>query len=122
MVLIAIPLNRIPTIVLYILTAIGMTLFAYIFTTAKLSPCSPLVDQTSGRVLIALAWVTMYCVFHFIRITIANYIKRTSAHRGLYWFGILTQTGSLLGALTVYLLTSQFNVFHERQLCQSYVC
>ena len=122
MVLVAIPLNRISTIVLYILSVIGIILFAYIFIAAKLSPCSPLVDQTSGRVLIALAWVIMYCVFHFIRITIANYIKRTSGHRGLFWFGILTQIGSLLGALTVYLLTSQFNVFRERQLCQSYVC
>jgi Protein of unknown function (DUF1011) len=122
MILLAIFLKRISAIALYVLMVIGTILFAYIFTTAMLSPCSPLVNQTSGSVLIALAWVTMNCIFNFIRITIAHYIKRTSGHRGLYWYGILTQTGSFCGALTIFLLTSQFNVFHERHLCQAYAC
>ncbi|CAF1007133.1 unnamed protein product, partial [Didymodactylos carnosus] len=70
----------------------------------------------------AFVWVFMYCVLYYERIIIGNYLLHHSGHRGLFWFGVLTQIGSLIGAIIIYLLTSVFNVFKERQFCQYYSC
>lgn len=108
--------------VMYLLTLVGTGLFAYAFIAAKLSPCSPLVDRLSGRVIIALVWVGKYCVLYYIRVLLGNYFRRKSGHRGLFWFGILTQIGSLVGAVTIYLFTEHFYLFHERKICLNYSC
>ncbi|CAF0877631.1 unnamed protein product [Rotaria sp. Silwood1] len=107
---------------IYILTVIGTGLFAYTFMAAKLSPCSPLVDQFTGRLLISFSWVLKYCVLYFIRVLLGNYFRRKSGHRGLFWFGVLTQIGSLIGAVVIYLLTDHLHLFRERKICVSYSC
>ena len=107
---------------LYPLTLIGTGLFAYTFTAAKLSPCSPLVDHVIGRILIALAWVSKYCVLYYVRVLLGNYFRRTSGHRGLFWFGVLTQVGSLIGAVIIYIFTEHLYLFRERKICLSYSC
>lgn len=107
---------------IHVLTIFGTGLFIYTFITAKLSPCSPLVDQMIGRIVISLCWVLKYCVLYFIRILIGNYLQRTSGHRGLYWFGVLTQVGALTGAVVIYLFTEHLHLFHERKICISYEC
>ena len=104
------------------LTLIGTGLFACTFIAAKLSPCSPLVERLIGRILIALAWVSKYCVLYFIRVLLGNYFRRTSGHRGLFWFGVLTQIGSLIGAVIIYIFTEHLHFFHERKICLSYSC
>ncbi|CAF1392465.1 unnamed protein product [Adineta steineri] len=106
----------------YVLTIIGTGLFVYTFISAKLSPCSPLVDQLIGKILISLGWVLKYCVLYFIRVLLGNYFGRKSGHRGLFWFGVLTQIGSLIGALAIYIFTDHLNLFHERKICVSYLC
>ncbi len=105
-----------------LLTAIGTGLFAYTFLAAKLSPCSPLVDRLIGRILIGIGWVLKYCVLYFIRVLLGNYFRRKSGHRGLFWFGVLTQIGSLIGAVVIYLFTEHLHLFHERKICVSYLC
>lgn len=107
---------------LYFLTLIGTGLFAYAFIAAKLSPCSPFVDRLSGRVIIALVWVAKYCVLYYIRVVLGNYFRRKSGHRGLFWFGILTQIGSLVGAVAIYIFTEHFLWFRERSICVNYFC
>ncbi|CAF4861715.1 unnamed protein product, partial [Rotaria sp. Silwood1] len=107
---------------IYILTVIGTGLFAYTFIAAKLSPCSPLVDQFIGRLLISFSWVLKYCVLYFIRVLLGNYFRLKSGHRGLFWFGVLTQAGSLIGAVVIYLLTDHLHLFRERKICVSYSC
>lgn len=107
---------------LYILTVIGTALFAYTFIAAKLSPCSPLVGKLIGRLIISFCWVLKYCVLYFIRVLLGNYFRRTSGHRGLFWFGVLTQIGSLIGAVIIYVLTEPLQLFEERKICGSYSC
>ncbi|CAF0723018.1 unnamed protein product [Rotaria sordida] len=107
---------------IYILTIIGTGFFAYTFIAAKLSPCSPLVDQFIGRVIIALSWILKYCILYFIRVLLGNYFRRKSGHRGLFWFGVLTQIGSLIGAVTIYIFTDHLHLFRERKICTSYAC
>ena len=107
---------------IYVLTIFGTGLFAYTFITAKLSPCSPLVDRMIGRIIISFCWVLKYCVLYFIRILIGNYFQHISGHRGLYWFGVLTQVGALIGAVVIYFLTEHLHLFHERKICTFYEC
>ena len=107
---------------IYLLTVIGTGLFIYTFAAAKLSPCAPLVNKLVGRLLISFAWILKYCILYFIRVLLGNYFRRQSGHRGLFWFGVLTQIGSLTGAVIIYLLTEHFHMFHERKICISYTC
>ena len=107
---------------MYLLTLIGTGLFVYAFMAAKLSPCSPLVDRLSGRVIIGLVWVAKYCVLYYIRVLLGIYFREKSGHRGLFWFGILTQIGSLIGAVAIYIFTEHFFWFHERKICVNYLC
>ncbi|CAF1018937.1 unnamed protein product, partial [Didymodactylos carnosus] len=62
--------------------------------------------------------LTYYCQ----RISIGNYFREVSGHRGLFWFGAISQLASLIGAIFIYLLTSVFNEFQERDVCKHYVC
>ncbi|UJR35309.1 hypothetical protein I4U23_028071 [Adineta vaga] len=107
---------------IYLLSIVGTGLFGYTFIVAKLSPCSPLVGRLIGRIMISVCWVLKYCVLYFIRILLGNYFGRKSGHRGLFWFGVLTQIGSLIGALIIYLFTEHLHLFHERKICVSYSC
>ena len=107
---------------IHALTVFGTGLFAYTFIAAKLSPCSPLVGRLIGRLVISFCWVLKYCVLFFIRVLIGNYFQRTSGHRGLYWFGVLTQVGALIGAVIIYFLTEHLHLFHERRICITYEC
>lgn len=109
-------------IYLYVLTVIGTGLFGYTFMAAKLSPCAPLVEYMSGRVLIGLVWVAKYFVLYYIRVMLGNYFRRVSGHRGLFWFGVLTQVGSLLGAVIIYVMTEHVHMFQERKICLTYNC
>ncbi|UJR20731.1 hypothetical protein I4U23_023850 [Adineta vaga] len=92
-------------------------LFSYIFLTAKLSPCPPLVNQTFGHIIIFFVWVLIHLTGSYIRISMGNYFRRTLGHRGLVWFGVGTQLGSLIGAIISYILTNTFQLFQERNIC-----
>jgi hypothetical protein len=107
---------------LYLLAVIGTGLFAYTFVAAKLSPCSPLVDQLAGQLLIGFSWTLKYCVLYYIRVLLGNYFRRTSGHRGLFWFGVSTQIGALIGAVVIYVFTEHLHMFHERKICVTYAC
>ncbi|CAF3368713.1 unnamed protein product, partial [Rotaria sp. Silwood2] len=86
-----------------------------------LSPCSPYVDEWIGKYIIAILWALVYLIFYYERIVLGNYFNKTSGHRGLFWYGLLTQAGAFIGALFIFILTS-FDVFKERDLCTNYNC
>ncbi|CAF3318794.1 unnamed protein product [Rotaria socialis] len=113
---------KLPSRYLYVLTVIGTGLFGYTFLAAKLSPCSPLVDQFIGKLVISTSWFLKYCILFFIRILVGNYFRHKSGHRGLFWFGFLTQIGSLIGAVVIYLFTDHLKLFEQREVCLSYSC
>jgi hypothetical protein len=66
-------------------------------------------------------WVFVYLVFYFERIALGNYFNKTSGHRGLFWYGLLTQAGAFIGALFIFILTTH-DVFKERELCKHHDC
>ncbi|CAF1279414.1 unnamed protein product [Didymodactylos carnosus] len=114
-------LFNMPPVGIYFITLLGTIAFVYVFITAKLSPCSPLVDHMSGKWLISFVWIFIYIVFYYERISLANYINRTSGRRGLFWYGSLTQAGAFVGAAFIFILTL-LNLFKERDVCLDYPC
>ncbi|CAF1249206.1 unnamed protein product [Rotaria sp. Silwood1] len=114
-------LFHVSNIGIIISTISGTLAFFYIFLTAYLSPCSPYVDQWMGKYIIAIVWALVYLIFYYERIVLGNYFNKTSGHRGLFWYGLLTQAGAFIGALFIFTLTS-FDVFKERDLCTDYQC
>lgn len=67
-------------------------------------------------------WLIVYIVFYYERISLGNYFNKTSGHRGLFWYGLLTQAGAFTGATFIFILTTFFDVFQERDLCTNYHC
>ncbi|CAF1077944.1 unnamed protein product [Adineta steineri] len=105
-----------------ILSTISGTLaFSYIFITAWRSPCSPFVDEAMGKYIVAVMWVLVYLIFYYERIALGNYFNETSGHRGLFWYGLLTQAGAFTGASIIFTLNS-LGKFNERALCEKYSC
>jgi len=66
-------------------------------------------------------WIFAYLIFYSERIALGNYFNEKKGHRGLFWYGLLTQGGAFTGAIFIFTLT-HFNVFKERDLCTKYDC
>lgn len=112
---------EVSSIGIIISTISGTLAFVYIFLSAYWSPCSPFVDKQFGSYIIAIMWTLVYLIFYYERIVLGNYLNKTSGHRGLFWYGLLTQIGALIGATFIFVLTV-YDVFKERDLCTPYNC
>ncbi|CAF1143492.1 unnamed protein product [Adineta steineri] len=117
MTLVAAFIPEVSSKIIYSLYAISTGLFVYIFLTAKLSPCPPLVNQIFGHLIIFFVWILMNLTCSYIRILMGNYFRKNLGHRGLICFGIATQLGALIGATTNFALTNTFELFKERNIC-----
>ncbi|CAF3327878.1 unnamed protein product [Rotaria socialis] len=103
------------TVCVFLITHIG--LFVYIFLTAKMSPCPPLVNSILGPVIIFFVWNLIYLIGSYIRFLMGNYFRKAKDHRGLVWFSLATQTGALFGSLVIFILTVNVQLFKERNIC-----
>ena len=63
----------------------------------------------------ALMWLAVYLIFYYEQIALANHFNKTAGHRGLFWYGLLTEVGAFTGAIFIFTLIS-FDVFKERAL------
>ncbi len=46
-----------------------------------------------------------------------NYFRKKFGHIGLVWFSVATQTGALIGSFITFILTYNFQLFKERNIC-----
>ncbi|XP_026202682.1 riboflavin transporter 2 [Anabas testudineus] len=100
------------------LTAIGSGVGAYIMGMAVLSPCPLLVNDTSGGVIIVLAWVIFVLTLSYVKVII-GVILRDEGHSALVWCGAVVQLGSLLGAVTMFPLVSVYSYFSSGDPCNT---
>ncbi|XP_030597358.1 riboflavin transporter 2 [Archocentrus centrarchus] len=100
------------------LTVIGTGVGVYIMIMAVLSPCPLLVNDTSGGVLIVLAWVLLILTLSYVKVII-GVILRDEGHSALVWCGAVVQLGSLLGAVTMFPLVSVYNYFSSGDPCNT---
>ncbi|CAF1530482.1 unnamed protein product [Adineta ricciae] len=114
-------LFTVTTVRIIIATSLGTLAFIYIMMTAFLSPCSPFVDEAYGKYIVAIMWIFVYLIFYYERVALGNYMNSTSGHRGLFWYGLLTQAGAFTGAVLIFALNA-YGIFKERSFCGKYNC
>ncbi|XP_062265704.1 riboflavin transporter 2 [Platichthys flesus] len=100
------------------LTVVGSGAGAYIMGTAVLSPCPLLVNETSGGVIIVLAWILFILTLSYVKVII-GVILRDEGHSALVWCGAVVQLGSLLGAVTMFPLVSVYSFFSSGDPCNT---
>ncbi|XP_013880238.1 riboflavin transporter 2 [Austrofundulus limnaeus] len=101
-----------------VLTLTGSAVGAYIMTTAVLSPCPPMVYETSGAALMVLSWIVFVLSLSYVKVMI-GLVLRDEGHSALVWCGAVVQLGSLLGAVTMFPLVSIFGYFSSGDPCNT---
>ncbi|KAG1936135.1 solute carrier family 52, riboflavin transporter [Pimephales promelas] len=92
-------------VLMAVLTVTGTGFGAYIMAMAALSPCPLLVDHDLGAALIVITWVIFVLTLSYVKVII-GVILRDEGHSALVWCGAVVQLGSMLGALSMFPLTS----------------
>ncbi|XP_047461221.1 riboflavin transporter 2 [Mugil cephalus] len=100
------------------LTVLGSGVGAYIMSMAVLSPCPLLVNDSSGGVVIVLAWVLFILTLSYVKVII-GVILRDEGYSALVWCGAVVQLGSLLGAVTMFPLVSVYGLFTSGDPCNT---
>ncbi|TRY88253.1 hypothetical protein DNTS_022633, partial [Danionella cerebrum] len=88
-----------------IFTSLGTLFGVYIMAMAVMSPCPPLIHESSGAVIIVLAWFFLIFTLSYVKV-VAAVILRAEGHSALVWCGAAVQLGSLVGAVTVFPLVN----------------
>ncbi|XP_074469119.1 riboflavin transporter 2 [Sebastes fasciatus] len=101
-----------------VLTVLGSGLGSYIMGIAVLSPCPLLVHETSGGVIIVLAWILFVLTLSYVKVII-GVILRDEGHSALVWCGAVVQLGSLLGAVTMFPVVSVYSFFSSGDPCNT---
>ncbi|XP_067468430.1 riboflavin transporter 2 [Thunnus thynnus] len=100
------------------LTVIGSGVGAFIMGMAVLSPCPLLVNDSSGDIIIVMAWIIFILTLSYVKVII-GVILRDEGHSALVWCGAVVQLGSLLGAVTMFPLVSVYSFFSSGDPCST---
>lgn len=98
------------------LTAIVLVLSGFICFLAAASPAPPLQYSWVGEFVVVLSWILINGLIGFIKLGITT-LFRPDPGRGLYYTGVATQIGSLVGAITTFVLVNHAKVFHSYSPC-----
>ncbi|KAL5022039.1 hypothetical protein ScPMuIL_001194 [Solemya velum] len=104
------------SLVLSIVTLIGTGFGAYIMVLASLSPNPPMNDSVVGSVVMIAVSVLVMLFLTFAKVSIAA-LFREEGRKALFWCGAITQAGSALGAIVLFVMVNVYNVFQQSQLC-----
>lgn len=106
-----------PTVkVLNILMAIVLALSGFICYLAVKSPHPPLQDSWQGELLVVVVWIAACGLIGFVKMGITT-LYRPDPGRGLYYTGVATQVGSLIGAITTFVLVNYTKIFKSYSPC-----
>lgn len=102
------------------LTAAILSLSAVILYLAVQSPSPPFQGSFGGEFLIVLLWIFVNGLIGFVKMAITT-IFRPDPGRGLYFIGVATQVGSLVGAITTFGLVNYAGVFKSYSPCDAMI-
>ncbi|XP_069032375.1 solute carrier family 52, riboflavin transporter, member 2 [Embiotoca jacksoni] len=89
---------------------------AYLMALAALSPCPPLLGDPAGVALVVISCIIFTGLFSYLKVVIGT-LLHDAGHAALLWCGISIQTGSLVGALTMFPLVNVYEVFARAHEC-----
>ncbi|XP_065354201.1 solute carrier family 52, riboflavin transporter, member 3-A isoform X2 [Calliphora vicina] len=92
------------------LTGLAGLLTVYVFITAAMSPFPPLYGTTVGAVLVIITWTLLIGLVSYIKLSITT-VMRSQGGKSLVWTGGLTQLGSTIGSILIFVLINYTNSF-----------
>jgi len=90
------------------LTVLGSVLAGFIVATALYSPDMIHSTLEVGGTLVVLTWVVSGAMFSYVKVSVAGMCRDSG---WLFHCGVLTQVGSAGGALVMFILVNQVNLF-----------
>lgn len=105
------------TVAFVVLVVIGTAFSAYHIAMAALSPYPPLYDHTAGVVLVVSTFVLLTAIFSYVKMSIAIVLSHRGGARGLLWCGGVTQVGSCIGAIVIFVLVNVAKLFESKDPC-----
>ncbi|XP_076637417.1 solute carrier family 52, riboflavin transporter, member 3-A [Colletes latitarsis] len=101
---------------LTVLLGVLMVLSSFVCVLAARSPTPPLQNTWIGELLVVLSWILISGLIGFIKLCITT-LFRPDPGRGLYYTGVATQVGSLIGAIVTFVLVNHAKLFHSYSPC-----
>jgi len=98
--------------VVYILTALSCGLAGFIIATALNSP-EMIGSLSVGGSMVVLTWVATGAMFSYVKVCVAG-MCRNSGY--LFSCGVVTQVGSAVGALVMFILVNVVNLFKSVEI------
>ncbi|XP_017876231.1 solute carrier family 52, riboflavin transporter, member 3-A-like [Ceratina calcarata] len=98
------------------LTVVLLVLSGFVCYLAAESPTPPLQHSWLGEFLVVVSWILINGLVGFIKLGITT-MFRPDPGRGLYYTGVATQVGSLIGAIVTFVLVNHVNLFHSYSPC-----
>lgn len=98
------------------LMVIVLVLSGFICYLAAMSPYPPLQNSWVGELIVVLLWIVVCGLIGFIKMGITT-LYRPDPGRGLYYTGVATQIGSLVGAIATFVLVNHAKVFKSYSPC-----
>jgi len=104
------------------LLSIGCFFVGYILFLACSSPAPPLQHHWFGSLLVILSWVTYHGTFSYVKACIAGRLRQSSFNgkKALFYYGVATQVGSLLGALFIFTIMNTTKTFKSYHPCNNH--
>lgn len=100
------------TIIIVILSFAYFGMCTYIIFIASQSPMVLLRCEDAGAALIVVISVSAFAIVTYIKVAIGA-IMREKGRKHLLWFGVCTQVGSCIGALSMFGPVNVFNYFKQ---------
>ncbi|XP_045187450.2 solute carrier family 52, riboflavin transporter, member 3-B-like [Mercenaria mercenaria] len=97
-----------------VLTGFGIGI--YVLIIAAESPTPPMAGEDIGAVIIVTASILVTALMTFSKVSIAT-VLRLRGRMALLWCGIVTQVGSAIGAILMFLIVNQLKLFHQKAAC-----
>ncbi|KAJ8670375.1 hypothetical protein QAD02_001634 [Eretmocerus hayati] len=100
------------------LMTLVLILSSLVFYLAIKSPTPPLQNSWQGKFLVVVLWILVSGFIGFIKMGVTT-LFRPDPGRGLYYTGVATQVGSLVGAITTFTLVNYTKIFQSYSPCDA---
>ncbi|XP_046823301.1 solute carrier family 52, riboflavin transporter, member 3-A-like [Vespa crabro] len=100
------------------LMGLVIILSCFVLFLAVKSPNPPLQHTWMGEMLVVVSWILVNGLIGFIKMGITT-LFRPDPGRGLYYTGVATQIGSLIGAIITFVLVNHMKIFHSYSPCDN---